>query len=342
MRRAAASRDAAERRATVDRQAAGLAASYSAVDIRQENSYLIVAERTNTNGSRQFKRLLQEEDWDGLVSMARDEVRDGSHLLDVCVDFVGRDGVRDMHEVIRRFANQVKPGVPFMLDSTNPAVMEAGLKLAGGRCVLNSMNLEDGEEKLGHICALAKKYGAAVVAGTIDEDKLAAMATADRKISIAKARPARQSATAASPPGGRPPNGRRRRCAPDRRRTRPHGAQSPGQRLHQLQDDVLDADHGAERVVRQRRRIAPAAMNDGATNELVSACRARASSRRGCRPAPARRRASRRGKMSRRSLGVGRRRRCRACATRLARAWCERSSHCCRMARCSGMRARSL
>src|SRR5688500_2070105 len=125
---------------------------YSAVDVRQENSYLIVAERTNTNGSRQFKRLLQEEDWDGLVSMARDEVRDGSHLLDVCVDFVGRDGVRDMHEVIRRFANQVKPGVPFMLDSTNPAVMEAGLKLAGGRCVLNSMNLEDGEEKLGQIC----------------------------------------------------------------------------------------------------------------------------------------------------------------------------------------------
>ena len=160
---------------------------YSAVDVRQDNSYLIVAERTNTNGSRQFKRLLQEEDWDGLVYMARDEVRDGSHLLDVCVDFVGRDGVRDMHEVIRRFANQVKPGVPFMLDSTNPAVMEAGLKLAGGRCVLNSMNLEDGEEKLGQICALAKKYGAAVVAGTIDEDKVAAMArTADRKIAIAK------------------------------------------------------------------------------------------------------------------------------------------------------------
>src|SRR5688500_667445 len=91
-----------------------------------------------------------------------------------------------MHEVIRRYANQIKPGVPFMLDSTNPAVMEAGLKLAGGRCVLNSMNLEEGEEKLGQICALAKRYGAAVVAGTIDEDKLNAMArTAERKISIA-------------------------------------------------------------------------------------------------------------------------------------------------------------
>ncbi len=158
---------------------------YSAEDIRQDLSYLIVAERTNTNGSRQFKRLLQEENWDGLVSMARDEVRDGSHMLDVCVDFVGRDGVRDMHEVITRFVKTVN--APLMLDSTNPAVMEAGLKLAGGRCVLNSMNLEEGEEKLGTICALAKKYGAAVVAGTIDEDKVNAMArTAGRKVSIAR------------------------------------------------------------------------------------------------------------------------------------------------------------
>jgi 5-methyltetrahydrofolate--homocysteine methyltransferase len=92
-----------------------------------------------------------------------------------------------MHEVIRRYALQIQPGVPFMLDSTNPAVMEAGLKLAGGRCILNSMNLEDGEEKLGAICALAKKYGAAVVAGCIDEDKENAMArTRQRKLSIAQ------------------------------------------------------------------------------------------------------------------------------------------------------------
>jgi 5-methyltetrahydrofolate--homocysteine methyltransferase len=96
----------------------------TAEDIRQDNSYLIVAERTNTNGSRQFKRLLQAEDWDGLVSMARDEVREGSHVLDVCVDFVGRDGVRDMHEVVRRYVNSI--AAPLMLDSTNPAVMEAG------------------------------------------------------------------------------------------------------------------------------------------------------------------------------------------------------------------------
>src|SRR5688572_22922102 len=81
---------------------------YSAEDVRQDLSYLIVAERTNTNGSRQFKRLLQADDWDGLVSMGRDEMREGSHMLDVCVDFVGRDGVRDMHEVVRRFVTQIK------------------------------------------------------------------------------------------------------------------------------------------------------------------------------------------------------------------------------------------
>ena len=157
----------------------------AAEDIRQDKSYLIVAERTNTNGSRQFKRLLQSDDFDGLVSMARDEIREGSHLLDVCVDFVGRDGVRDMHEVVRRYVNALP--APLMLDSTNPAVMEAGLKLAGGRCVLNSMNLEDGEERLAYICRLAVKYGAAIVAGTIDEDKINAMArTAERKISIAQ------------------------------------------------------------------------------------------------------------------------------------------------------------
>jgi 5-methyltetrahydrofolate--homocysteine methyltransferase len=106
-------------------------------------------------------------------------------VLDVCVDFVGRDGVRDMYEVVRRYVNSVN--VPLMLDSTNPDVMEAGLKLAGGRCILNSMNLEDGEERVAHICGLARKYGAAVVAGTIDEDKINAMArTAERKIAIAK------------------------------------------------------------------------------------------------------------------------------------------------------------
>jgi len=162
-----------------------LSSLQSAVDIRQEASWLIIAERTNTNGSRQFRRLLQEENFDAIVSMARDEVRDGAQVLDLCVDFVGRDGVRDMREVASRLVRQLD--VPLMFDSTDPAVMEAGLKLAGGRCVLNSMNLEEGEEKLARICALARKYGAAVVAGTIDEDRNSAMArTAARKLEIAR------------------------------------------------------------------------------------------------------------------------------------------------------------
>jgi 5-methyltetrahydrofolate--homocysteine methyltransferase len=164
---------------------AQISSLYSSEDIRQDLSYLIIAERTNTNGSRQFKRLLQEGDWDGLVSMARDEVREGAHMLDVCVDFVGRNGVEDMQKVVARYVQAIH--APIMLDSTDPRVLEAGLRLAPGRCILNSMNLEEGEEKLAHICRLAKKYGAAVVAGTIDEDKENAMArTAERKLSIAR------------------------------------------------------------------------------------------------------------------------------------------------------------
>ena len=157
---------------------------YSAEDVRQDASYLIIAERTNTNGSKKFRTLLEAADFDGMVAMAKDEMRDGSHVLDVCVDYVGRDGVRDIGEVISRFVQQV--AAPIMIDSTSPEVMEAGLKLAGGRCILNSMNLEDGEERIARICDLARRFGAAVVCGTIDEDKQAAMArTADRKLEIA-------------------------------------------------------------------------------------------------------------------------------------------------------------
>ena len=163
----------------------GCSSLYSVAEFRQDNSFLIVGERTNTNGSRQFKNLLNAEDWDGLVSMAKELVREGSHVLDVCVDYVGRDGVRDMTEVITRYARQVS--VPLMIDSTQTDVLEAGLKHAPGRCIINSMNLEDGEEKLAEICSLARTYGAAVVAGTIDEDPLEAMGkTAARKVAIAR------------------------------------------------------------------------------------------------------------------------------------------------------------
>jgi 5-methyltetrahydrofolate--homocysteine methyltransferase len=157
---------------------------YSATALRQETSCLLIGERCNTNGSRKFKRLLAEENLDGLVEMALAQVREGAHVLDVCVDFVGRDGVTDMQRVVDRFAREV--AVPLMLDSTQPEVIEAGLKLAGGKCIVNSVHLEDGEEKLARIAGLLRQYGAAVVALTIDEDPQQAMAkTAARKLEVA-------------------------------------------------------------------------------------------------------------------------------------------------------------
>ncbi len=157
---------------------------YQAVPLRQETSFLIVGERCNTNGSRQFKRLLAEDDIEGLVTTANEQLQEGAHVLDVCVDYVGRDGVADMHRVINRFGSDIN--APLMLDSTQPEVIEAGLKLAGGKCIINSVNLEDGEEKLARICRLLRQYGAAVVALTIDDDPREAMAkTAERKLAVA-------------------------------------------------------------------------------------------------------------------------------------------------------------
>ncbi len=169
----------------VEPQPPGCSSLYSFVEFTQDNSFLIVAERTNANGSKKFKRLLDEESWDGLVSMAREEVRDGSHLLDVCVDFVGRDGVKDMSEVVSRYVRQVN--APLMVDSTQADVIESALKRAGGKCIVNSINLEDGEKRFDDICPLLKRYGAACVALTIDEDPEAGMAkTAARKLEIAE------------------------------------------------------------------------------------------------------------------------------------------------------------
>ncbi|MFG0329511.1 MAG: methionine synthase [Phycisphaerales bacterium] len=157
---------------------------YSPVELKQDTSFLIVGERTNANGSRKFKRLLDEEDWDGLVSMAKEQIRDGSHMLDVCVDFVGRDGVTDMHEVVSRFVRQAPAAL--MIDSTEAPVIEAALKLSGGKCIVNSINLEDGEKRFDDICPMLKTWGAAAVALTIDEDQQAGMAkTAERKVEIA-------------------------------------------------------------------------------------------------------------------------------------------------------------
>jgi 5-methyltetrahydrofolate--homocysteine methyltransferase len=158
---------------------------YQSVTLRQDNSILIVGERTNTNGSKKFRDLLLAGDMDGLVDVGREQVKEGAHVLDVCVDYVGRDGVPDMEAVVSRFVKDVT--VPLMLDSTESPVIEAGLKRAGGKCIVNSVNLEDGEEKMQKVCPLLRKYGAAVVALTIDEDPIEAMGkTADRKLEIAQ------------------------------------------------------------------------------------------------------------------------------------------------------------
>src|ERR671921_345373 len=147
----------------------------------QDASFLIVGERVNASGSKKMRDLLNAEDWDGLVSLAREQEREGAHVLDVNVDFVGRDGVRDMHELASRLVTQVK--LPLMFDSTEWEKMEAGLQHAGGKSILNSTNYEDGEPRFKKVLGLAQEYGAAVVVGTIDEEGMAR--TAEGKLKIA-------------------------------------------------------------------------------------------------------------------------------------------------------------
>jgi 5-methyltetrahydrofolate--homocysteine methyltransferase len=148
----------------------------------QDNSFLIVGERVNASGSKKMRELLNAEDWDGLVSLAREQEREGAHVLDVNVDYVGRDGVRDMHELASRLVTNVK--IPLMLDSTEWEKMEAGLQHAGGKCILNSTNYEDGPARFRKVVGLARRYGAAVVVGTIDEEGMAREAA--KKFEIAR------------------------------------------------------------------------------------------------------------------------------------------------------------
>ncbi|MGD2182212.1 methionine synthase [Lusitaniella coriacea] len=158
------------------------ASIYSTQPYIQDNSFLIVGERLNASGSKKCRTLLNNEDWDGLVSLAKSQVKEGAHILDVNVDYVGRDGVKDMHELASRLVNNVT--LPLMLDSTEWEKMEAGLKVAGGKCLLNSTNYEDGEPRFYKVLELAKRYGAGVVVGTIDEEGMGR--TADKKFEIAK------------------------------------------------------------------------------------------------------------------------------------------------------------
>jgi 5-methyltetrahydrofolate--homocysteine methyltransferase len=158
------------------------ASIYSTQPYLQDNSFLIVGEKLNASGSKKCRELLNREDWDSLVSMAKAQVKEGAHILDVNVDYVGRDGVHDMHELASRLVNNVT--LPLMLDSTEWEKMEAGLKVAGGKCILNSTNYEDGEPRFYQVLDLAKKYGAGVVIGTIDEEGMGR--TAAKKFQIAE------------------------------------------------------------------------------------------------------------------------------------------------------------
>ncbi|MGL5835523.1 MAG: homocysteine S-methyltransferase family protein, partial [Waterburya sp.] len=158
------------------------ASIYSTQPYIQDNSFLIVGERLNASGSKQCRELLNEENWDSLVALAKSQVKEGAHILDVNVDYVGRDGEKDMKELASRLVNNVT--LPLMLDSTEWTKMEAGLKVAGGKCILNSTNYEDGEERFYQVLELAKRYGAGIVIGTIDEDGMGR--TAAKKFEIAK------------------------------------------------------------------------------------------------------------------------------------------------------------
>ncbi|MEG3615276.1 methionine synthase [Isoptericola sp. MSP01] len=162
----------------------GVASLYSHTDLSQDASYLAIGERTNANGSKAFREALLEGRWDDIVDIARDQTRHGAHLLDVCVDYVGRDGVADVREVVSRLASAST--LPLVIDSTEPEVIRAGLELVGGRAVVNSVNFEDSDgpgSRFQRIMPAVREHGAAVVALTIDEEGQAR--TTEKKVAIA-------------------------------------------------------------------------------------------------------------------------------------------------------------
>ena len=171
------------KRAARNPQLAPAAASlFSAVPYAQDASFLIVGERANANGSRRFKRLLDEERWEEMANVVRDQAAEGAHVADICVDFVGRDGVPDMDKLVGKARGLST--LPLMLDSTEPPVLEAGLKLLGGKAIVNSINLEDGGARLHQTLSAAVRFGAGVVALSIDEQGQAR--TCERKLEIAE------------------------------------------------------------------------------------------------------------------------------------------------------------
>ena len=157
-----------------------VASLYTATELRQQNAIMAIGERCNANGSKKFREAQENEDWDTAVDMAKEQVREGSHTLDICTAFVGRNEVKDMTEVVTRLRGSVT--APLVFDSTELIVLEAALKLYGGKGIINSINFEDGEEPAHARMKLAKKYGAAVIALTIDEEGMAK--DIDRKLAI--------------------------------------------------------------------------------------------------------------------------------------------------------------
>ncbi|GGK82379.1 methionine synthase [Streptomyces flaveus] len=163
----------------------GAASLYQTVPFRQDTAYMAIGERTNANGSKKFREAMLEGRWDDCVEMAREQIREGAHMLDLCVDYVGRDGVADMEELAGRFATAST--LPIVLDSTEVDVIKAGLEKLGGRAVINSVNYEDGdgpESRFAKVTKLAQEHGAALIALTIDEEGQAR--TPEHKVAIAE------------------------------------------------------------------------------------------------------------------------------------------------------------
>ncbi|HYB17996.1 MAG TPA: methionine synthase, partial [Streptosporangiaceae bacterium] len=163
----------------------GVASLYAHVPFRQDTAFLAIGERTNANGSKAFREAMVEGRYEDCVEIARAQTRDGAHLLDVCVDYVGRDGAADMRAVVSRLATAAT--LPLVLDSTEPAVIQAGLELTGGRAVINSVNYEDGDgpdSRIARLMPLVREHGAAVIALTIDEQGQAR--TAEWKVAVAE------------------------------------------------------------------------------------------------------------------------------------------------------------
>jgi 5-methyltetrahydrofolate--homocysteine methyltransferase len=162
--------------------APAVASLYGQVALRQENAWLSIGERCNANGSRKFRRLQEEGDWDGCVEMGREQVKEGSHTLDLCTAFVGRDEVADMTQAVTRLRGAVN--APLVIDSTEYPVLEAACQLYGGKPIINSINFEDGEEAADKRLRLARRFGAAVIALTIDETGMAK--EVEHKLAVAR------------------------------------------------------------------------------------------------------------------------------------------------------------